>query len=371
MSMLQELRRVDELIEEGDLVAAQHLCKRLLQQHPTNAAAHEKMGDVMRRRELWEDAAEWYDLAAQLHETEELKAKRADVLQRAKEARRAGPEPHLVEDAEAPGRMLLWLGIAAAAMLLVVIGVVVRIVRAPDEVDRPVVTHVTDVEGPGVGRPSLTAPSPVRGTREAPAPAGGSGARTQTIPRATANPEEHWAASPVPRRAPRRAVSTRSSTGISASSPEPVTDHDQAVVNAVSSLTWGDNRPMTGRVSAMVEPYSGYAMVSVTIPPTLPEQGLVEQVVRQAWRVALAAVQADEVINSLTIRMVRVTDDGERVVAFRGNTTRRALQRVETDRPDFGTIWNRVFAAVWWNPEAGGEPPIMAEGNEQAPNGGA
>ncbi|MGI5819825.1 MAG: tetratricopeptide repeat protein [Armatimonadota bacterium] len=360
--MLQELRRVEELIEEGDLVAAQRMCKRLLQQHPTNAAVHEAMGDVMRRRELWEDAAEWYDLAAQLHETEALKAKRADVLQRARESRRGGPEPHLVEDADAPRKMLLWLGIAAAAMLLVAVGVIFSIARDGDEPAPRIssTTRGTGADRPSGGIPGLTSPSPVRSTREAPGP----GTSTQAAPRATANPEQHWAASAVPYRAPRRTVTTRSATGISASSPDPVTDHDQAVINAVSSLTWGDNRPMTGRVSAMVEPYSGYAMISVTIPQSIPVNGLVEEVVRQSWRVAVAAVRADEVITSLTIRMVRVTENGERVVAFRGNTTRRALENVNLERPDFGTLWNQVFASTWWNPQAGGEPPVRAEGSD-------
>jgi cytoskeletal protein RodZ len=360
--MLQELRRVEELIEEGDLVAAQRMCKRLLQQNPTNAAVHERMGDVMRKRELWEDAAEWYDLAAQLHETEAVKAKRAEAQRRAKEARRGGPEPHLVDDADSPRRLLLWIGLAAAALLLVVIGVVFSIATREDETEEPAVARTGDTDGPSVSRPGLSAPSPVRGTRDVPATGADSG--TRALPPATSNPEEHWRASQMPRRAPRRSVSTRSTTGISTSSPEPTTDHDQAVIAAVSSLTWGDNRPMSGRVNAMVEPFSGYAMVSVTIPQALPEEGLVENVVRQAWRVALASLQADEVITALTVRMVRVMDDGERVVAFRGNTTRRALQTTGVDRPTFAMLWDELFASVWWNPQAGGDPPVMAEAAE-------
>jgi len=359
--MLQELRRVDALIEEGDLVSAQRLCKQLLQKEPTNAAAHEKMGDVMRKRELWEDAAEWYDLAAQLHDTEALRAKRADVLQRAKESRRSGPEPHLVDE-DTSSRLKLWLGVGAAVMLLVIVGVVFGIFSGGTPPDQPAGTRVADGDGPVTGGSSLSAPSPVRGTRTVPASGVGAGTGIQTIPHATANPDQHWSASRMPRRAPRRALSTRSTTGISASSPEPTTDHDQAVVNAVSSLTWGDNRSMSGRVNAMVEPFSSYAMVSVTIPQALPEDGIVEAVVRQAWRVAVAAVQSDEVIKSLTIRMVRVNDDGERVVAFRGNTSRAMLQAVDTDRPDFRTLWTKVFADVWWNPEAGGNAPVVGAG---------
>jgi len=359
--MLQELRQVDALIEEGDLVGAQRLCKQLLQKQPTNAAAHEKMGDVMRKRELWEDAAEWYDLAGQLQDTEALRAKRADVLQRAKEARKSGPEPHLVDE-DTPSRLMLWLGLGAAAMLLVVVGVVFSIFSRGTPPEQAEGRRVADGDGPVAGGSSLSAPSPVRGTRSVPASGAGAGTGIQTIPHATANPDRHWTATRMPRRAPRRALSTRSTTGISASSPEPTTDHDQAVINAVSSLTWGDSRPMTGRVSAMVEPFSSYAMVSVTIPQALPEDGIVEAVVRQAWRVAVAAVQSDEVIKSLTIRMVRVNADGERVVAFRGNTSRAMLQAVDTDRPDFRTLWTKVFADVWWNPEAGGNAPVVGQG---------
>ncbi len=367
--MLQELRKVDELIEEGDLVAAQHACKRILQQHPTDAAAHEKMGDVMARRELWEDAAEWYDLAAQLNETEAIKAKRSEARQRAKEARTGGPEPHLVEDAESPRRLLMWLGIAAAAMLLVAIGVIFSIARGGEEDEAVTTTRTVDQDGPSTTTPGLTSPSSVRGTRDTPSPSGSGNARS--MPAARANPQQHWRATQTPRRAPRRPVTSRSRTGISADSPEPTTDHDQAVVNAISSLTWDDNRPMTGRVSAMVDPYSGYAMISVTIPRTLPDAGMVETVVRQAWRVALTAVQTDEVITSMTVRMVRVVEDGERVVAFRGNTNRRTLTSLKTDSPDFDTLWNRVFASVWWNSQIGGEPPAMAEGNDERTNNGA
>lgn len=360
--MLQELRNVEELINEGDLVAAQRMCKRLLQQYPTNAAVHEKMGDVMRRRELWEDAAEWYDLAAQLHETEGLKAKRADVLQRAREDRRSGPEPHLVEDADSPRRLMLWLGIAAAAMLLVAVGVIWSIARGGDEEEPTRVTRAVDGDGPVTRSPGLTAPSPVRGTRSAPAPSRG----TQSIPQAQANPQQHWSAGSMTRRAPRRTITSRSSTGINVSSPSPTTDHDQAVINAVSSLTWGDNQQMTGRVSAMVDPYSEYAMISVTIPRAIPESRMVETVVRQAWRVALASIQASEVINTMTVRMIHVADDGERVVAFRGNTKRAALQALAVEQPDLTTLWSRVFATAWWNPQVGEELPTVAGGNSGA-----
>ncbi|HCA47057.1 MAG TPA: hypothetical protein DEP45_06710 [Armatimonadetes bacterium] len=373
--MEQELQEVESLIEEGDLARAQVLCKQLLQKHPTNAHAHERMGDIMRKRYMWEEAAEWYALAAQLQDSEALRAKRADVLQRAKESRRGGVEPHLVDE-DTTSRMTLWIGLGAAAMLLVIAAIAFSIFGGEKEPERVVVAPGGPaLQGPGgSGIPSLTAPSPVRGSQTPPgggasrATGGATGAAGAAggADGARANPQEQWRAQELPRapqqRAPRRSVTTRSSAGISPDSPDPRTDHDQAVINAISSLTWGDNRPMTGRVDAMVDPFTGYAMISVLIPQAMEEQGLVEAVVRQAWRTARAAVQADEVIRSLTIRMVRVSEDGERVVAFRGNTTRAMLQAVGTDRPDMEILWNNIFAGVWWNPEAGGVPPREPQG---------
>lgn len=362
---------MDEQIREGDLARAQVLCKRLLQQHPTNAAAHEKMGDIMRRRELWEDAAEWYGLAGQLQDSERLRAKRADAVQRAREARRGGLGPHLVEDAERPRKLLLWLGIAAVAMVLIALAIV-RGLTGPDvDQERVVVAPPETVDtGPAApGGPGLTSPSPVRGTQPAPAPPGGQTAQPPQPGEpgdggAREIPGEHWSASPAPRQAPRRTVSTRPSAaaprtaGIPASVP--TTDHDRAVIAATEALTWGTDRPMTGTVNAIVDPYSGYAVIRVMIPGTVAGDGMVEQVVRQAYRVARAAIAANETITSLTIQMVRIVD-GERVLAFRGNTTRRALQNVQTQQPDFGTIWDGIFASAWWNEQAGGAGPAATE----------
>jgi hypothetical protein len=168
-------------------------------------------------------------------------------------------------------------------------------------------------------------------------------------------PSGHWSAQAIPpTRAERRPITSRTSA---ASSPEPLTDHDRAVIEAVSSLTWGDERSMSGRVSAMVDPYTGYAVVRATIPSSLPAGGLVEAVVKQAYRVAMATIQADEVVKTLTVQMVRTTPSGERVLAFRGNTTRTVLRGLGNQPPDFATLWNDIFKTVWWNPQADGDLP--------------
>ncbi|MGD9497021.1 MAG: tetratricopeptide repeat protein [Armatimonadota bacterium] len=361
--MLQELRSIDRMISEGDLTGAQDVCRSLLQEYPTSAAAHEKMGDIMYRRELWEDAIEWYELARQLSDTPELRAKLEDTRRRMREAR-TGPEPAVIVDTGRT-RRLIWLGVGAAAMILVVVLAVIGLVRSRQAEQAVRERIVTDYERGGLRSPGLTAPSPASPAPSvAPSPAI-TGARAREIPQATANPEQSWAATGGTRLAPRRALTSRTRQE---SITEPLTDHDRKVIDAVSSLTWGDERSMVGRVAAMVDPYTGYAVVRVTIPSSLPRTGLLERVVQQAYRVALATVQADEVVMSLTIQMVRVTDRGDRVLAFRGNTTREALAHVGTASPDFNTLWNTVFKTVWWNPEADGSAPVVVE--QQGPAAG-
>ncbi len=349
--MLQELRNIDRLIAEGDLMAAQAACRSLLQQYPTSAEVHEKMGDIMYRRELWEDAVAWYDLASQLAETPELTGKLAEARKRMRHAR-TGPEPELVDDTGS-GRKLVWLGIGTAVMALVVIAIIAGLFGGPGERGQtsttPVVSDVS--EGAPTRAPALTGPSPVRSAHAAPA--------VGRTPAATGGAQEvasgHWSAQPLPpQRAPRRVISSRSGRE---TTTEPLTDHDRAVIEAVSSLTWGDERSMSGRVSAMVDPYTGYAVVRATIPRSLPSAGLVEAAVKQAYRIALATIQADEVVKTMTIQLVRVTPSGERVLAFRGNTTRTALRGLGNQAPDFSTLWNEIFKTVWWNPQADGALP--------------
>lgn len=362
--MLQELQQIDRLIEEGELERAQIIAKSLLQKHPTSAAAHEKMGDVARARELWEDAVEWYDLARQLHDSPDISRKLAEAKRSMQAARKGGPEPELVEDT-GQGR-LLWLGIATAFLTLVVVLVVIgfaqsRRTEETQQAQTDVVPPTTAPRSPG-----LTSPSTVR-SMPTERPSFGSGATvadTKPETQATENPAQHWTATPVTGRAPRRPISTaRAAPTRQAALTEPVTDHDEAVINAVSSLTWG-NRPMTGRVSAMVDPYTGYAMVRVTIPTSLESNNMLEEVVAQAYRVAQATVQSDEVINTITVQMIRVTPTGERVVAFRGNTSREALAAYsERTTPDFDTLWNKLFKTVWWNPTGEETPPETTGGS--------
>lgn len=364
--MPEDLRAIESLMARGALQAAHGECKRFLQQHPTHAAAHEMMGDILYARELWEEAAEWYGLAQQLARSERLRIKRADANQRARQARKGG-DATLVDDTETPQR-LIWLGIAAAAMLAVIILIGAGIARSGSEDRRPPEPPERTAMDtrPPARSPALTGPSAVRSAADTRAEP-----RTPTQPRTTTTParertEEHWAAEPLERIPPRRPISRTTTTP---RPPEPVIDHDEAVIRAVSSLRWDEETAMTGQVSAMVDPFTGYAVIRVLVPRSVPRDGMRERVVLQAYRVARASFQANEVITAMTVQMVRDTDDGERAMLFRGNTTRRAVQRVETGTPDFDMLWDNIFTAVRWNPLAGPDASGVIEGTFERPDG--
>ncbi len=349
--VLQELRAIEGQMAEGNLAAAQAECKRFLQQHPTHAGAHEMMGDILYARELWEEAAEWYELGRQLSPTEKLRIKRRDALRQAKQARK-GPEPTLVDDADTPRRMI-WLGIAAVAMLLVIVLVAVGMARRGGEPRERRPPRTVAERRPPEAQQELTSPRTVRGTpdsaRQTPSAPDRTPSPTRREPAAQERAAEHWAAQQMERIPPRREISRGETTPRRGS--EPLTDHDDAVVRAVGSLQWDENIRMTGQVGAMVDPFTGYAVLRVLVPQSVTGD-LQEKVVRQAFRVAQATFQASEAVSSLTVQMVRDSESGERMILFRGNTTRRMIERVE-ETPDFDTLWDRVFTAVQWNPLAG------------------
>ena len=117
---------------------------------------------------------------------------------------------------------------------------------------------------------------------------------------------------------------------------------------------------MVGRVAAMVDPYTGYTLVSVSIPADVPEGDLLEQVVRQAHRICLAVIRANENIRYITIRMVKSVGK-QRVTVFRGNTSRAALEKYRGSDVSFDALWSHVFKSVWWNPQVAGNMPVQSD----------
>lgn len=350
--LAEAFSEVDDLIAEGQYTRAQAVCRKLLAQNPTSAAVHEKMGDVLYRRALWQDAAEWYELSAQLSETPALRAKIADSTRRAKEARLGGPEPEEIAARAAQRQrvVLRLLGMAAFVTTAVAVVVAVRLLTLR-RAEAPPVSPEPQAAAPVARSTSLSGPPAKRVARPSPsAPGRAAGAEE--------NPERHWAAVEAPPR-PRR---EQAPTTVIEDIAGPVTEADRAVISAVSSLTWGEGTDLRGRVAAQVDPYSGFAMISVTVPRSVPGGNLLERVVRQAHRVCLTAIRTEESIKYITIRMLRsVGGSRAPVLAFRGNTTRKVLEQYRDTNVKFEILWDEVFGTVRWNPEVSGGSPVETE----------
>jgi len=135
----------------------------------------------------------------------------------------------------------------------------------------------------------------------------------------------------------------------------PMSNRDRLLSRGLEGITWPTGEALSWRVQAVVDDYTGYAMVTVALPPGLRTADLPGTVIDMAYKLAVATVQADKGIQSVTIRLLMDVDvDGKRIslLAFRGNTTREHLDYYLKRglQPDRDTIWSHVFATTWWNP---------------------
>ena len=115
----------------------------------------------------------------------------------------------------------------------------------------------------------------------------------------------------------------------------------------------------------MLDPFTGYCFVTVEMPSSLKKAVQFSTALTMSYRIAVAAMKHDSSIQSLTVRViipVAVGDDQDEsiITAFRGNTTRRALDRYlnEEIEPDSREIWYDVFATSWWNPALSAAKPF-------------
>jgi len=135
-----------------------------------------------------------------------------------------------------------------------------------------------------------------------------------------------------------------------------MSDRDRQLTKALSGLTWPTGEAIGRNVQALVDPFTGYTVITLQIPPSLKKSGLYALALDKAYELAVATIRADAGIFYLTVRvLVEVeTTDGKRatLTAYRGNTTRETLDYYVKRglNPDRKTIWELVFATSWWDP---------------------
>ncbi len=321
-------------------------CERLLRAHPTNAELHVAMGDIYAAQQLWPEAAQWYELAQQLGGTPGLAGRLENARRQAESRRHAAP---IIPELPLPPRRSRWLPVAVITVssLLVVLAAFVLLTGGPKLPRHRAITAPTT--------PPLPSSAPVYGA-----------SGTAIKPRSVSQPQ---VAPALPRtaRAPayKGAATAQTVTGptvarapvvITQKVSTPATDRDLYLMETVGSLSWPDGRPMSRSVSAVVDPFTGYAVITFALPPALTADNIKATVALQAYKAAVVAFRSDAGINSLTIRCL-ATLAGERgahttVVAFRANTTRATIEYWNKlhGEPGMDVIWNEVFGEVWWNP---------------------
>ena len=353
-----ELAEASLLADQGNHEQAMALCQRLLRNDPDNAAVHACIGDVHRRLRNWQRAAESYERSLRGEYDADVMAKLAEarghiaaVLGRGAVAREEPPPPELPElehtTVALPQRTKLLLLGAGLLLVVAVVALVVslgrpRATRANDH-GRRVATSgpafgTTGPPPPGVAPAGPGEPSPqpgITGQR----PRAGAGV-TATGPIHVGPPQ------PMPDRQPR--VTSGEIRG-------PMSDRDLQLVRSLSSLTWPGGEELGQRVSAMYDPFTGYAMITFETPASVGKAGLYGVVLTEAYAVAAAAIHEESGLKTMTIRcLTRIGegDDAYTDVCFRGNTTREVVEAL-TRRgsvPTLQDIWSSAFAINWWNP---------------------
>lgn len=366
LHLSEGLAEIGLLIERRNLERAQGLAQQLLLQHPNNAGVHAALGDIAAARHQYREAIEWYELSLRLDQNQAVRER----LARARDM--LDEERFLESEEERPLRdnRTLIIGGAIGAFLLLAL-IVALITSAVGRRHR----QPTMATGPGA-RPIVRTSQP--GQPQQGATPAGVATRPEARP-GEAGPYGVGAGSAV---APPGPGTPAGGLKVTQSVDAPMADRDVLLTRSLAALTWTNGESLGWRAMALVDPFTGYALITVEVPPGMRGQDLFPPVIDMAYKLAVAAINQDRGIDSLTVRVITPIDNekGRKVelVAFRGNTTREVLDYYLKRglQPDQQTIWSHVFATTWWNPSvpAGSAATSSAPGQPApaapAPGGG-
>lgn len=347
----EELAEIELLCEQRSYRRAQDIAQRLLRSYPTSARVHEAMGDVSAAAGHHREAVQWYELTLQLGFGQQVMDKLSEQRRLQAESEAAAAQPSTpAEPEESEPHYRLIAAIAGAVVLLVVVSLIIMAARG--------------------GKPAEPSPSPpapravsTRATPQGPAAAAPSATPAPSAPGQPAR-RSYGQPGPTPgtpgAEAPRQELPP---VHITRAIDAPLTDQDRALLAALSSLTWPNGQNLSGDVNAMVDPYTGYAFITLKLPPALKGSTQFTTGLSMAYGCAVAAIKADRSVRSLTVRMIApvTTGDTETMLAiFRGNTNRATLERYmqASANPNTKEIWQGVFATTWWNPSVPVEMPF-------------
>ncbi len=357
----QEIHEVELLCEQGHFGRALQQAQRLLRENPSSAVVHELLGDVAARRGDHEEAVQWYELSLRLgfdqDVMDKLHQERAAIA-----APAVSPAPSAADGSGRAGarpRHYTLIGMIAGGAVLLGALVLLFVTLGGRSGDGD------GSEAYGTSAGGAVAPHRRAGGRATPT-------RGREQP-ATAT-------SPMPGSAAAAPITSGGGGPLRSGQPDPgelppvhihrdigapLTDQDLSLLTALASLHWPGGQRLSGDVNVMLDPFTGYAFVTIEIPRSLKQAVVFTTALQMAYRVAVAAVKHDASIRSLTVRVIMrvAVDDNAKestITVFRGNTNRQSLDRYlrEDLEPDSREIWYEVFATCWWNPSLSTAKPF-------------
>lgn len=342
------LLQIADLLERGNLNLARSQAQSLLERYPTSAAVHALLGDIAAAGQFHREAGEWYQLSLRLAEDAVVRG-RLERSQQAVERERLGNIEELdTPEARSPGRG--WRG--RKTLLIALMGGVLVLVG--------MAALITSWLSAGGSRSTRSAP------RATARPAGRPVAEraTPTAPRrpADARPGRGQPmATTDMRTTPSAPMSTSGVVRMTQKLEAPLSDRDRLLTHFLSALTWPSGGELGGDVQAILDPFTGYALITAQLPRGRPKTEHYKLAMEMAHRLALAAIRADDGVEALTIRILAEIENEDRqlavLVAFRGNTNRTTLEYYlkQSATPDLTTLWQKIFATTWWNPSVPAE----------------
>lgn len=344
----EALREIGLLVERRNFERAQRLGQELLLRFPNSAEVHEALGDVAEGRQLYREAIEWYELALRLGPDPVVLGK----LEQAREAlameQETPEEPATPPPLPRDNRAAMVVAVAGGFIVIAVLVALIASVLMREK-PRPRPSGTVNI-----GRPAGLPGEPTGPARPAPAP---EIARPATRPGFPPYPRPGPVVTTRPAQAPAPAhPGPRNLLRVTESVSGPMSDTDQLLSRALGAITWPNGDQLGTNVEAWVDPFTGYAMISLQVPTGMKRTDLFNMTIDMAYKLAVGAIHAEPGVNSVTVRvLVQIETENDRnttVVAFRGNTNRETLDYYlkRNIQPDRDTLWKHVFATTWWNP---------------------
>ena len=349
------IQAVRDLVDEGNYDTALAQARQLFDDYRNRAETHTLLGDIYAARRMWPEAVEWYHEAVERGDSsavDKLSEARLRLNQQLEQPGRVRRTPSASQAEQQKTK--LWITIASAGAAVVIAGVIAALTFSGGPPSPTESRSVQPPARPGSATPGTRTPrNTARSTTSALQVRSSSAAAPPQLPTGSGTEPTVRSAVPAGTMLPTPEQGNEPTTTIVEG---PRSEQDVILESALGSLTWPDGTAMRNDVSVAVDPFLGYAMISFEIPRNLDCDDIADATARQAYSVAVAAINTDQSLNAITLRgLINISSSQRRkrvVVAYRGNTTRESLTYwLKRDQsPTSQQLWTQVFATTWWNP---------------------